>query len=54
MSRPVPIAIEQIRDNMLDKSNNDTVRFNYYQSMLNVREYADRACSEYERKQKRR
>lgn len=54
MNRPVPIAVEQIRDNMLSQSNNMTARFNYYQSMLNIKEYAERACFEYERKQKKR
>lgn len=53
MNAAVPVAIEQMRDNMLDSSNNVTTRFNYYQSMLKVKEYAEKACAEYERKVKR-
>jgi hypothetical protein len=48
----VPAAIVQLRDNMLDGSSNITTRFNYYQSMLRVKEYAEKACADYERKNK--
>ncbi len=54
MNRSVPAAVEQLRDNMMSSSNNNGSRFNYYQSMLNIKEYAERACFEYERKQKMR
>lgn len=50
--RPVPVVVEQIRNNMLDHSNNQNARYNYYQTMLNIKEYADRACFQYERKTK--
>lgn len=54
MSNPVPAAVEQLRENMLDPSGKPHVKFNYYQTMRNVKEYAERACAEYDRKQKRR
>lgn len=54
MNRPVPAAIEQLRENMLDPLAKPHVKFNYYQTMCNVKEYAERACAEYDRKQKRR
>lgn len=48
----VPAAIVQLRDNMFDGSSSITSRFNYYQSMLRVKEYAEKACAEFERKNK--
>lgn len=54
MSAQVPAAVVQLRENMIDPSNNVTTRFNYYQSMLRIKEYADKACADFERKNKGR
>jgi len=43
----VPPLLEQIRDNMLDKSQNAHVRYNYSLTMSNIRDFCDRALDEY-------
>ena len=43
----VPPLLQQIRENMLDKTNSQNVRHNYYQTMLNIKEFCDRAVTEY-------
>ena len=50
----IPPLIEQIRDNMLDKSNNEHIRYNYMMSLMAIREYCDMALREYEKVQKRK
>lgn len=45
----IPPLIEQIRHNMLDKSNNEHVRYNYMMTMQTIREYCDMALREYEK-----
>lgn len=48
----IPPLIVQYRDNMFDKTNNMSIRHNYRMSLENIRDYCDRAISEYDRKQK--
>lgn len=43
----VPPLLEQIRDNMLDKSQNAHVRYNYSLTMSNIRDFCDKALAEY-------
>lgn len=50
----IPPLIEQMRENMLDKSNNEHIRYNYMVSLQAVRDYCDMALREYEKGQKRK
>lgn len=47
----IPPLIEQIKENMMSGGSN-SIRHNYYQTMINIREYADTAIKLYERKKK--
>ena len=47
----VPPLIEQIRDNMLDQKNPANIRYNYSQTMLSIKEYAEKTLREYEKSQ---
>jgi hypothetical protein len=49
MKNNVPPLIQQIRENMLTKSNPENIRFNYMVSMEAIRDYADAAIREYSR-----
>lgn len=44
----IPVAIKQIGENALDKSNRPDVRFNYAQSLKNIRDYCDVIIRKYE------
>lgn len=50
----VPPLLEQIRDNMLDKSQNAHVRYNYSLTMSNIRDFCDRALDEYNKQTKKK
>lgn len=52
MKANIPPLIVQYRDNMFDKATNFTIRHNYRMTLENIRDYCDRAISEYDRKQK--
>lgn len=47
MKNNVPPLIQQIRENMLTKSNPENIRYNYMISMEAIRDYADTALREY-------
>jgi len=44
----VPVLIRQMGDNALDKSNRQDVRFNYVQTIRNIKEYCDHIIAKYE------
>jgi hypothetical protein len=44
----IPIAVVQLCDQVLDKSVRPDVRFNYLQTVRNVRDYCDFIIKEYE------
>lgn len=46
----VPIAIRQLGDNVLDKTQRADARFNYAQTLRNIREYCDHVLLKYEGK----
>lgn len=50
----IPPLIEQIRENMLDKSNSEHIRYNYMISMEAIRHYCEKALRDYEKVQKRK
>lgn len=50
----IPPLIEQIRENMLSKTNNEHIRYNYMMSMQSIRDYCEAALNDYEKGQKRR
>lgn len=45
----VPPLLEQIRQNMLDPNNNAHVRYNYSQTMMIIKEYAEKSLKEYDK-----
>lgn len=45
----VPPLIEQIRENMLSKNNNAYIRHNYCQTMMAIKEYAEKSLREYDK-----
>ena len=44
----IPIAIKQMAENALDKSSRADVRFNYAQSLKNIRDFCDVMIKKYE------
>lgn len=46
----VPIAVKQLGGNALDKSLRSDVRFNYVQTLKNVKDYCDYIINKYEGK----
>jgi len=44
----VPVVIKQMADNALDKTNRSDVRFNYIQTLRNVRDFCDATIAKYE------
>jgi hypothetical protein len=50
----IPPLVVQYRDNMLDVSNNVSVRHNYKTTLENIRDYCDRALSDFERQTNRK
>lgn len=51
MKSNIPSLIEQIRENMLDPNTSSHIRYNYSQTMLNIKEYAEMALKEYDKAQ---
>jgi hypothetical protein len=49
MRNNVPALVQQIRENMMDNSNPENIRYNYMISMENIRDFADRALHDYNR-----
>ena len=49
MRNNVPALVQQIRENMMDNSNPENIRYNYMISMENIRDFADRALHDYSR-----
>jgi hypothetical protein len=45
----VPPLLQQIRENMLNPNNNAHVRFNYSQTMMIIKEYAEKSLKEYDK-----
>ena len=45
----VPPLLEQIRENMLDTKTAPNIRYNYKQTMLSIKEYAERSLREYDK-----
>jgi len=52
MKNNIPPLIEQYKENMM-RGETPSIQFNYYQTMLNIRDYCDKALKEYERKGKK-
>lgn len=50
MKNNIPPLIQQIRENMLDKKSPENIRYNYMISMESIRDYADMALREYNKK----
>ncbi len=50
MKNNVPAMVQQIRENMMDKSNPENIRYNYMISMENIRDYAESSLKEYNKK----
>lgn len=46
----IPIAVRQLGDNVLDKSIRQDIRFNYVQTLKNIKEYCDHVINKYEGK----
>ena len=53
MKYSVPLILEQIKENMLDKSNPENIRYNYMVSIENIRDFCDRALVEYHKTKKK-
>jgi hypothetical protein len=53
MKNNIPTLVQQIRDNMLDQSNPENIRYNYMISMEAIRDYAESALREYNKKVRR-
>ena len=49
MKSNIPSLIEQIRENMLDPNTSSHIRYNYSQTILNIKEYAEMALKEYDK-----
>jgi hypothetical protein len=49
MKLNIPPLLEQIRENMLDAKSSPTVRFNYRQTMLSIKDYAEKSLKEYDK-----
>jgi hypothetical protein len=49
MKLNIPPLLEQIRENMLDTKSSPTVRFNYRQTMLSIKDYAEKSLKEYDK-----
>lgn len=45
----VPPLLEQIRENMLDPKTSANIRYNYKQTMLTIKEYAEKSLREYDK-----
>lgn len=50
MKNNIPAMVQQIRENMMNKSNPENIRYNYMVSMENIRDYAERSLKEYNKK----
>jgi hypothetical protein len=50
----IPPLLQQYRENMLDASNNVSIRHNYKTTLENIRDYCDRALSDFERQTNRK
>lgn len=50
----VPPLLEQIRENMLDSRTAPNIRYNYSQTMLSIKEYAERSLREYDKAQNKK
>jgi hypothetical protein len=50
----IPPLLQQYRENMLDTSNNVSIRHNYKTTLENIRDYCDRALSDFERQTNRK
>lgn len=46
----IPVAVKQLGDNALDKSNRSDVRFNYVQTLRTIKEYCEYIINKYEGK----
>lgn len=44
----IPVAVRQLGDNALDKTSRSDVRFNYVQTLKNIRDYCDHVVKKYE------
>lgn len=44
----IPVAVRQIGNEVLDKTTRQDVRFNYVQSLKNIRDYCDAVIKKYE------
>ena len=49
MKLNVPPLLEQIRENMLDTKISPNIRYNYKQTMLTIKEYAEKSLREYDK-----
>jgi hypothetical protein len=45
----VPPLLEQIRENMLNAKTSPTIRHNYKQTMLSIKDYAEKSLVEYDK-----
>ena len=43
----IPIAVKQIAENALDKTQRKDVRFNYAQTLENIKEFCEAALNQY-------
>ena len=50
----IPPLLQQIRENMLDQSNSESIRFNYRMTLENIRNFCDKSLFEYDKKKNKR
>lgn len=44
----IPVVIKQLAENALDKNNRVDVRFNYMQTLKNIRDFCNHTITKYE------
>lgn len=50
----IPPLLQQIRENMLDPKNSESIRFNYRMTLENIKTFCEKSLFEYDRKKPKR
>jgi hypothetical protein len=45
----IPLAVIQVGENAMNQNHNPNVRYNYIQTLKNIREYCNQIISQYEK-----
>jgi hypothetical protein len=45
----IPLAVVQVAENAMNQNHNPNIRYNYIQTLKNIREYCNQVIGQYER-----